>query len=208
MGNGNKAEMLIAVCAVLTSAIAVFIAWDQGRVMRAQQHGAVYPVVQVEGFVSSTAEQASMGIRISNSGVGPALIERVSLLENGEPLDSLAPYVDRFPPGYSHSWSSVIGRAVAPGDDVEPLRADWSRDEVTGAQLNAVATEWSQLDMEVCYCSVFERCWITRSLDMGTGMTRAERVERCERTENDIFEAVADLARAPAIETEPTPEVE
>lgn len=35
MGTGNKVEMLIAICAVLTSAIAVFIAWDQGRVMRA-----------------------------------------------------------------------------------------------------------------------------------------------------------------------------
>ena len=32
MGTGNKVEMLIAICAVLTSAIAVFIAWDQGRV--------------------------------------------------------------------------------------------------------------------------------------------------------------------------------
>ena len=48
MGTGNKVEMLIAICAVLTSAIAVFIAWDQGRVMRAQQHGAVYPVIQID----------------------------------------------------------------------------------------------------------------------------------------------------------------
>ncbi len=87
MGSGNKAEMLIAVCAVITSAIAVFIAWDQGRVMRAQQHGAVYPVVQVEGFVSSDQDFASMGIRLSNSGVGPALIERVSVLKGGEPLE-------------------------------------------------------------------------------------------------------------------------
>jgi len=54
MGNGNKAEMLIAICAVLTSVIALFVAWDQGRVMRAQQHGSVYPVLQVDGFVSST----------------------------------------------------------------------------------------------------------------------------------------------------------
>ena len=33
MGTGNKVEMVIAVCAVVTSALAVFIAWDQGRVM-------------------------------------------------------------------------------------------------------------------------------------------------------------------------------
>lgn len=206
MGNGNKAEMLIAICAVLTSVIALFVAWDQGRVMRAQQHGAVYPVVQVEGFVSSSPEFSSMGIRLSNSGVGPALIERVSMLENGKRLESLAPYVERFPAGYAHSWSSVIGRAVAPGDDVEPLRADWSRGEVSSDRLNAVAMEWSRLDVEVCYCSVFERCWITRSLGMGSGMTRAEQVKRCERSDTDIFEAVANQVRAP--KTELIPEVE
>ncbi|HCX12097.1 MAG TPA: hypothetical protein DHU81_17525, partial [Hyphomonas sp.] len=82
MGTGNKVEMLIAICAVLTSAIAVFIAWDQGRVMRAQQHGAVYPVIQIDGFVSTSVDTASMGIRVSNSGVGPALIEQVRMLRN------------------------------------------------------------------------------------------------------------------------------
>ncbi|MCI4643337.1 MAG: hypothetical protein MRY64_00965 [Hyphomonadaceae bacterium] len=206
MGTGNKVEMLIAICAVMTSVIALFVAWDQGRVMRAQQHGAVYPVVQVEGFVSAGVESDSMGIRISNSGVGPALIERVTLLENDKPLESLTPYTDRFPPGYAHSWSSVTGRALAPGDDIEPLRVDWTRGTVSSDQLNEAATAWSQLDVEICYCSVFERCWITRSINMGSGMTRAQRVQRCERSDADIFAAVADQARSPQLE--PTPEVE
>jgi hypothetical protein len=206
MGNGNKAEMLIAVCAVLTSAIAVFIAWDQGRVMRAQQHGAVYPVVQVDGFVSTGANTASMGIRLSNSGVGPALIERVSMLKDGEPITSLAPYVDRFPPGFEQSWTSLIGRAVAPGSDVVPLRVDWPRDAVSGEQLNTAAMEWGQLDAEICYCSVFERCWVTRGLGMGRSMTRANPVDHCERSEVDLFEAVGN--RSPAPKPEPTPEVE
>ena len=139
-----------------------------------------------------------MGIRLSNSGVGPALIERVSMLKGDEPLDTLDAYVDKFPPGYIHSWSSLIGRAVAPGDQVEPLRVDWPRDQVTGDQLNQAALEWGELDIEICYCSVFERCWVARGLGMGRGMARAERVKRCERSETDIFEAVATQARAPA----------
>ena len=115
MGTGNKVEMLIAICAVLTSAIAVFIAWDQGRVMRAQQHGAVYPVIQIDGFVSTSVDTASMGIRVSNSGVGPALIEQVRMLRNGEPVASLNLYVDRFPSGYDLSWTTglvTIFRAI------------------------------------------------------------------------------------------------
>ena len=206
MGNGNKAEMLIAVCAVLTSAIAVFIAWDQGRVMRAQQHGAVYPVVQIEGFVSSTAETASMGLRLSNSGVGPALIERVQMLKDGEPIESLAPYIDKFPPGYQQSWTSLIGRAVAPGAEIVPLRVDWPRDAVSDDERNLAAMAWSELDVEICYCSVFNRCWIARGVEMGVSMSRAERVKRCERSDIDIFEAVSNYSRAP--QTEPTPEVE
>ncbi|MEQ8558588.1 MAG: hypothetical protein RIB03_09760 [Henriciella sp.] len=206
MGNGNKVEMLLAICAVITSAVAVFIAWDQGRVMRAQQHGAVYPVVQIEGFVSSNDTTASMGLRLSNSGVGPALIERVDMLKDGEPVDSLAPYIDQFPPGYQQSWSSLIGRAVAPGSEVEPLRVDWPREAVSVAERNAAAAAWSELDVEICYCSVFNRCWVARGLGMGTSMSRAEPVKRCERSETDIFEAVANQFRP--LQTEPTPEVE
>ncbi|MDX1293116.1 MAG: hypothetical protein R3265_09910 [Hyphomonas sp.] len=201
MGTGNKVEMLIAICAVLTSAIAVFIAWDQGRVMRAQQHGAVYPVMQIDGFVSKSADTASMGIHVSNSGVGPALIEQVRMLRNDEPIASLTPYVDRMPSGYDLSWTSLVGRAVAPGSKVAPLRVDWLRDEISDEQLDAVAKEWSQLDAEICYCSVFERCWVTRGLGMGRTMGRAERVKSCERSEVDLFEAVANAPRASDTET-------
>jgi hypothetical protein len=71
MGQGNKAEMLIAICAVLTSVIALFVAWDQGRVMRAQQHGSVYPVVQMVGFVSRVPDHVSLGLnRICHDAEG------------------------------------------------------------------------------------------------------------------------------------------
>ena len=206
MGTGNKVEMLIAICAVLTSAIAVFIAWDQGRVMRAQQHGAVYPVIQIDGFVSTSVDTASMGIRVSNSGVGPALIEQVRMLRNGEPVASLNLYVDRFPSGYDLSWTSLIGRAIAPGSNVEPLRVDWSRDDISGDQLDAVAAEWSQLDAEICYCSVFNKCWTAIGREMGLSIARAERVKRCERSETDVFEALANYAHTP--ETNTTAELE
>lgn len=201
MGNGNKVEMLIAICAVITSVIALFVAWDQGRVMRAQQHGAVYPVLQIDGFVSKTADTASMGIRISNSGVGPALIEQVRMLKDGEPIATLTPKVERLPKGYDLSWASLVGRAVAPGSDVVPFRVDWPRDGISDDHLDTIATEWSQLDAEICYCSVFERCWTTRGLGMGRTMGRAKRVKSCERSEVDLFEAVANASRTSDTET-------
>lgn len=193
--------MLIAICAVLTSAIAVFIAWDQGRVMRAQQHGAVFPVVQIDGFVSTTADHAAMGLRLSNSGVGPALVETVRMLKDGQYIDSLQPYVEQLPDNYDLSWSGLTGRAIAPGAQVAPIELVWPREDITSDRLYEAAADWADLSLEVCYCSVFDRCWVTR----GIGTARAERVKSCEQGKADIFEA---LATRPAPSTTDNAEME
>ncbi|MAN46730.1 MAG: hypothetical protein GYB49_12795 [Alphaproteobacteria bacterium] len=201
MGNGNKAEMLIAICAVLTSVIALFVAWDQGRVMRAQQHGSVYPVLQVDGFVSSTPTRRSLGLRLSNSGVGPALIESVTLLEDGEPIDGFESHRESLPPGYDLSWSGATGRALAPDQMITPVEVAWPVEVLSEDDFYEVAGEWDDLALEICYCSVFERCWKLR----GIGTARAERVQRCERSDRDIFEELRTPAPSAGIET---PEVE
>ena len=82
MGDGNKVEFLVAVCALITSIMADYMAWDQGRVMRAQQHGAVFPVLQVDGFAEDDGRSTSIGINVRNSGVGPALVESVEFFVN------------------------------------------------------------------------------------------------------------------------------
>ena len=186
MGNGNKVEMLIAICAVLTSVIALFVAWDQGRVMRAQQHGAVYPVVQLDGFVSTHATRRSLGLRLGNSGVGPALIESVTLLENGQPIDGFEGHRANLPEGYDLSWTGIVGRALAPGESVEPVEISWSADALPEREFYGVADEWDDLALEICYCSVFGRCWTMRGI--GTGTDRTRRTKSCERSEHDIFE--------------------
>ena len=188
MGNGNKAEMLIAVCAVITSAIAVFIAWDQGRVMRAQQHGAVYPVLQADGYVSADPQLRQIGLKFRNSGVGPALIESVTFLDSDQKVASLVPYSARLPEGYDLSWSSMVGRAVAPGEEIAALRFSWPTDGISAADQSAAALSWGSLTAEICYCSVFKRCWEIKGLAENSP---ARRVKACKRSEEDVFEALS-----------------
>lgn len=202
MGTGNKAEMLIAVCAVITSAIAVFIAWDQGRVMRAQQHGAVYPVLQADGYVSADPHVREIGVRFRNSGVGPALIESVDLLKDGESMDSLISYRDELQQGYDLSWTSMVGRAVAPGETINALRISWPADEISPVQQAETAAKWGGLTMRVCYCSVFKRCW---EVDGLAENTPARRVKACKRSDKDIFE---DLSPVTQVQDELDPELE
>ena len=202
MGTGSKVEMVIAICAVVTSAIAVFIAWDQGRVMRAQQHGSVFPVLQADGYVSSDLEERLMGVKFRNSGVGPALIESVDMLEHGERVGDLISYRDALPDGYNLSWTSMVGRAIAPGEEIDALRISWPADAISPAEHARTATEWGDLAIRICYCSVFKRCWEVDGLAQNSP---ARRVKACKRSERDIF---ADLSPAAQASDEINPELE
>lgn len=179
----NRLQLIIAVCALLTSAIAVFVAWDQARVLRAQQHGAVYPVLQVDGFVSTDPDFVEIGLRFRNSGVGPALIESIEIERNGQKLaDLIEPYT-QLPGAPEMSWNSMAGRAIAPGETIDPLVFSWPRGQISAEQLAAAAHDWGSMKLSTCYCSVFQRCWLMPDM----GGSRAERVKTCARSETDLF---------------------
>jgi hypothetical protein len=193
MGDGNKVEFLVAICALITSAMAVYMAWDQGSVMRAQQHGAVFPVLQVDGFADTDGRRTSLGINVRNSGVGPALIESVEFFVDDQKTERFDAYLDALPAGYDVSYQAISGRAMAPGEMVTAISMSWPNnafDRGTIAQVQSDSEAWS---LQICYCSVFKRCWKTTEI----GQSRAQPTSRCERIEGDIFEALGEPRFAP-----------
>jgi len=197
-------QALTAIGAMVVGLAALFIAWDQARVMRAQQHGAVVPVLQVDGFIQSTETQRDLGLRLVNNGVGPAMIRTVTLMRDYAPTDGFDPLVAHFPDDFDRSWSSVNGRALAPGGEVMPVVFNWDRDALSEQELVALLNEWNRWGVEVCYCSVFERCWISSS-----SQTLREPVGSCPDSAIDQFERIGredrpDLPFATPAE-EPTP---
>ena len=77
------------------------------------------------------------------------------------------------------------GRIIAAGAVVEPLSVVLPG-EVTGEEIEALISRWVSWDMEVCYCSVFDRCWIA---DTEGGAERNRPAGgQCPQSETDIFE--------------------
>jgi hypothetical protein len=185
-------QSVTSLAAMMVGVIALYVAWDQSRVMRDQQHGAAYPILQVDGFVGTTMESASLGITVSNHGVGPALIEAVTIYQNGERRDDMTSYVDTLPDGYDLSWSSLAGRAMAPDTTVTPIRIRWDQADISGEALQTAALDWDAWDLQVCYCSVFGRCWESSLI----GGARASRVAMCRRDDTDVFENLGATASA------------
>ncbi|MEM6901447.1 MAG: hypothetical protein AAF583_16975 [Pseudomonadota bacterium] len=202
MGSGNKVEMLIAVCALISSAAAVFIAWDQGRVMRAQQHGEVFPILQIDGFNFNTPTYSTLGFLVRNSGVGPAIIESVELEIDGQIVDSTNNPLNTLPPNYDITTVPLTGRALAPGEEVTPVDLRWARDDVPLEQIFQFARATQEWKMKICYCSVFTRCWQTT----GFGSARAEPVSSCRRSNTDLFAEFIPQSRIPDVVTSGTTE--
>ena len=178
-------QALTAIGAMVVGLAALYVAWDQARVMRAQQHGAVFPALQMDGFVTYQNGRQSVGLRVTNSGVGPAIIEDVVLLRDDEPSDEFRSVIDLAPDGSDLSWTTMIGRVLAAGDAVEPIQIGWSADGPYQSEMAEIAEEWARWDISICYCSVFDQCW--RSVTTGVGL-RPERVRQCQRPDEDFFE--------------------
>ena len=203
MGNGNKVEFLVAMCALLTSVVAVYMAWDQGRVMRAQQHGMVYPVLQVDGFASTEENTVIVGITVTNSGVGPALIESVRLLIDGREVNGFIEYVERNKlEGYDLRWSAITGRALPPGESMRPIEFVWLDEDFSRDSLRQITVDALRWNLEVCYCSVFGKCWQTREL----GRSRATPIDACEQSDVDIFEQLGQYDLGVSQSAEPNEE--
>ena len=202
MGNGNRVEFLVAICALIASAMAVYMAWDQGRVMRAQQHGAVFPVLQVDGYVSQRGNTTAVGINVRNSGVGPALIESAEFFVGDEEAQPFSRDVTSLPDGFELSWSAIVGRALAPGEMVTPIDMVWPAGVLDTADVRDISEDAQTWRLEICYCSVFDRCWKTQKI----GRSRAIPVEKCERQETDLFEQLGLENLASEIESLPVQE--
>lgn len=182
----NNHQSLTAIGAMVVGLAALFVAWDQARVMRAQQHGAVIPALQVDGFVSNDGPRLYLGLRVFNNGVGPAFVESVQVYRGGvlqSDLSGLVSVLDL--ETNDRSWTSMEGRVLAPGQSVEPARIGWPQGEVTSSDIAALTTEFSNWDTQICYCSVFDRCWIATSQN-----GRPQPIDRCEPAQGDVFEGL------------------
>jgi hypothetical protein len=165
-------ETVAALAALVTSVAAVYIAWQETRIMREQQHASVIPIVSSGvGISNSAGDRPELRFHLENAGVGPALIQNVTMRLGGEPLNSWSALEAAVLPEALHGASDFevnrlenhvlqAGRTVSvlvvqwpPTEETEQAISGFFEDVVSGSRKVPV--------LEACYCSVFERCWRT-----------------------------------------------
>ena len=189
-----NANTVIAVSALATSVVAVFIAWDEARLLRRSQAAAFMPII--DGSLAFNLDYEDMYIRLTaeNVGHGVAWIEGAEMLFAGEPVQDWQGFQDtlltpELGAKADLSWSSTR-RFLPAGEKVELFTLRWREDPETRAQLTSFVTEeaferYEQTNFSLCYCSLFDACWVK---DMGS-VERAEPVSNCSFT-SDPTEAL------------------
>ncbi|MFC6197924.1 hypothetical protein [Ponticaulis profundi] len=186
MGNGSKAEMLIAVCAVISSIAAVYIAWDQARVMRSQEKADVWPILQTTHQTDVGENGNIYAFELRNAGVGPALIDNYLIRIPGEGdtqefnklVDYLMPEEMGVP---TRANTSLSGRVMRQGDKLSTVRAAWpGTPDITEAIQSRIdeflAGERQPAEVFICYCSILDDCWVTSTM---TDNLRPTEVKAC-----------------------------
>jgi hypothetical protein len=177
-------ELVIATAVVAISLASLFTAVYQSIVMRRTLEASVWPRVEWEN--SNYDEQRRVNaitFALANHGVGPAQIARVEILLKGQRLgneeallldccvdgatreERRATLRGLTTQGHLMAFTSTLdGAALTPGQkrvlfeferpmEHSPALAVWDR-------LDRIRDE---LDLTVCYCSVFDDCWSTRA---------------------------------------------
>lgn len=159
-------ETVGSLAAIVIGASALFVAWDQAQIMRAQQHASVTPIVRIHTSYVAQEDRQIIAINASNVGIGPAFIVNAAVTDAAGRAISMEEALGALPEGLMRPtlWtSSPDGLVMEAGSDAPLFLATWPVDESINAD---VRRYWSafpdSVRIDACFCSIYERCWTTR----------------------------------------------
>ncbi|MEL6726290.1 MAG: hypothetical protein AAGF20_11290 [Pseudomonadota bacterium] len=178
-------QLIPAVVGIFIATLALYAALNESDAVRKQQQAAVWPHLQVDFTNITTDENTGITIRVGNRGIGPARVRAANVILDGAPLKTWSELFEQIKPdasGFFPRNDSSVGQSVlVPGNDSDIIDVNTqfyvtynlsSRDGVATREEteNLVlalreAFRSDRIEIELCYCSVFDDCWRVSSVD-------------------------------------------
>jgi len=178
-------DIVASVCAMVVSVASLYLAIHHGHVMQemAEANSRMVTATSWPRVSYSTSNVDDRGLpsmvrfSLTNKGIGPARIEGMEVDFDGKPVKSVRDLVQaccstgRDSPSLAWRLSSVNGEILRPGEEKNFLYISKPDDAALWARVNEAQ---SKVAAKVCYCSVFDECWVVQSTN-----NKAERVKAC-----------------------------
>jgi hypothetical protein len=179
-------DISVAACALIVSVTSLFVAMRHGRSMdrMAEANAKLvqansWPVLQrYQSDVGPEPGERVYSLNVVNNGVGPAKVESVEVFWKGQPVRSAGELVrlccnngqDMRDPAFE--TSTLMGSVLRAGE-VRKIIA-FPEDEQHNALKGYLRLSLRDVQWKVCYCSVFDECWMS---DLAT--LRPDSVQAC-----------------------------
>ena len=166
--------LMTGLCALLISFVGIITSRATFKMNQNTQKARVLPIIDIDlGYENiGNRSEAIFVARLNNVGAGLAHIQRVTPMQNGEPVADIQAFDDiimnrRMRNNVGYPVASAAAGYLRAGDSIEPRRY---RMGAAGSELGAYlrgqyGPPLDGLDLEVCYCSVFDDCWTVKYAD-------------------------------------------
>lgn len=152
----------LALTAIVLSLSALFVSIFELSAIRTEQRVQVWPYVEVEASYGPEG----FAVTAANKGVGPARVRSSVLTFDGEPVADLdALILETLGPEDAFSYDLYrtrdISRSVLSADEEATLfGVPWEN------RTRRLTELWGErISAEVCYCSVYDECWVAEVAD-------------------------------------------
>jgi hypothetical protein len=170
-------DALAALIAASIGILALLVSGYTAYVQRQQVRAQVWPYLLVGNY---DPEQT---IGVLNKGVGPAIIRSIQVWVDGKPRRDWKHVLGALGlPTGGVTISTISGNVISAGERVAALRI---ADEAAYRALRGALG--SRANMEICFCSTLDECWLYSDREPGRRSTQTV-VDRCPRVpETDAF---------------------
>ena len=179
-------DLALPIAALFVSFISIYIAWHHGQVMKELVHqneklveANSLPYLQIDwSDLETDLRTPTFRLTVQNQGIGPARIAAVVMTVDGHPVPYFNTLVDRCcAPGLLRAasrgtkqyrgiqngeviMSTLHDRMIRPGEAVDAF--DWRVTPANQPVIDALKRGFAsnRINTAVCYCSVFEDCWV------------------------------------------------
>ncbi len=175
----KSVDLLLALAAVLISAISVYVATVANRVQEQLLAASTWPSLQFGSSNLSDTLEPEISLSLENAGVGPARVRWVSLRYRGEAVANQSQLLDRccrIPDAKETTITitSSVQPVMKPEAELQLFRL--RKSENPKRLWDAMNVERHHISAQVCYCSVLDDCWIFDSTLVGR---EAQPVDSC-----------------------------
>lgn len=179
----SQIAQLSSVLALAISFLALALGAYQTRLMQEQARASVWPYVTIGNNEDTTPDKESFTWRADNNGVGPAKIESVQVFLDGTPYRNWRELFAKLAPEQEfHGATTSLNGIVLPASLNRETTVEMVKPN-TPERAKVFQQAEKRITIEVCYCSVYDECWIAHSLK-----ATSETVSRCDKSGKLQFE--------------------